>query len=39
MSYAIIVHSLVRAACTCSHIQIQVYLFTEFTSPQANGGL
>jgi len=38
MSYAIIAHSLVWAACTCSHIQLQEYLVTEFTSPHANGG-
>jgi len=39
ISYAIISRSLLWAACTCRHIQLQVYLVTEFTSPQANGGL
>ena len=41
MSYAITARSLawVWAACTRSHIQLQVYLVTEFTSPQVSGGL
>jgi len=32
ISYAIISRSLAWAAWTCSHIQLQVYLVTEFTS-------
>ena len=39
MSCASVARSLVWAAWTCSHIQLQVYLVTEFTSPQVNGGL
>ena len=32
ISYAIVAHSLFWAACTCSHIQLQVYIVAEFTS-------
>ena len=39
ISYAIIARSLVWAAWTCSHIQLQVYFVTEFTTPQSSGGL